>query len=269
MSTLYKDSLVLPNKKAQVLQLSIDNISTDDTISWILKNLQTRKFYYVVTPNAQHYVFAQKYEHIASAFNKATLCVNDSHVVAAFLRLFSDNITVVTGADLTQNILRKLNYEHAAITLVGTQRHHLPILQKRYANLTIRHYEPPPSLIKNKTAFNQTMHWIESQPPGLILLALGAPLQELLAQQLLERGRTAGVALCIGASIDYLVGAQKRAPVILQKLCLEWLFRLMNEPNRLWKRYLLFNSQFFVYAVRKLLFSGSILRGWKKKGLGI
>ena len=62
--------------------------------------------------------------------------------------------------------------------------------------------------------------------------------QEAFAAALRHRGRTRGTAMCVGASVDFLVGAQKRAPLIVQKMRLEWMHRLASDPRRLWRRYL-------------------------------
>jgi N-acetylglucosaminyldiphosphoundecaprenol N-acetyl-beta-D-mannosaminyltransferase len=72
----------------------------------------------------------------------------------------------------------------------------------------------------------------------IVLLCVGCPAQELIARQLAELGCKSGIALCVGASIDFLTGARVRAPLWMQKLGLEWAYRLAQEPARLWRRYL-------------------------------
>ena len=69
-------------------------------------------------------------------------------------------------------------------------------------------------------------------------LAVGSPRQELIAHDVMTTGEASGIGLCIGASIEFLTGTQQRAPAVLQRLHLEWLFRLLSDP-RLWRRYLL------------------------------
>jgi N-acetylglucosaminyldiphosphoundecaprenol N-acetyl-beta-D-mannosaminyltransferase len=70
------------------------------------------------------------------------------------------------------------------------------------------------------------------------LLCVGCPAQELIARHIAELGCTSGIALCVGASIDFLTGARARAPLWVQRLSLEWAYRLLQEPRRLWRRYL-------------------------------
>ena len=81
-----------------------------------------------------------------------------------------------------------------------------------------------------------------------VLLAVGAPQQELLAHEMRASGRVRGTGLCIGAGIDFLVGAQSRAPRLVQRAHLEWAWRLAREPRRLWRRYLVDGPAIFPIA---------------------
>ena len=76
-------------------------------------------------------------------------------------------------------------------------------------------------------------------------LCVGSPAQELIAQELAELGCKSGIALCVGASIDFITGKSVRAPLWLQQLKLEWAYRLMREPGRLWRRYLIESPKIF------------------------
>ena len=86
-------------------------------------------------------------------------------------------------------------------------------------------------------------------------LAVGSPQQELLAHRVALRagaGRddAGGCALCIGAALRFVVGEEKRAPVIMQKLGLEWSYRLGQDPVRLWRRYLVDGPKIFAMVWR-------------------
>jgi N-acetylglucosaminyldiphosphoundecaprenol N-acetyl-beta-D-mannosaminyltransferase len=88
--------------------------------------------------------------------------------------------------------------------------------------------------------------------PDLVLMALGAPKQELLIDQLAERVKPA-VLLGIGASLDFIAGTVKRAPPLMRRAGLEWAYRLSQEPKRLWRRYLVDDPQFLAILWRTLL----------------
>jgi UDP-N-acetyl-D-mannosaminuronic acid transferase (WecB/TagA/CpsF family) len=76
-------------------------------------------------------------------------------------------------------------------------------------------------------------------------LAVGAPQQELIAQSLKSRGTARGLAFCVGASVDFLTGVERRAPLVMRKLGMEWLFRLLQNPRRLARRYLVRGPRLF------------------------
>ncbi len=74
--------------------------------------------------------------------------------------------------------------------------------------------------------------------PNIVFIALGSPKQEIWAHA--HQGvSAAGVLVCVGAGFDYLAGRPRRAPKLVQRLCLEWLWRLAHEPRRLARRYVI------------------------------
>ena len=87
--------------------------------------------------------------------------------------------------------------------------------------------------------------------PDLALMAFGAPKQELLINHIAERVKPA-VLLGVGASLDFIAGTLKRAPVVFQKTGFEWLYRLGQEPRRLWRRYLINDPKFALILMRSL-----------------
>jgi len=78
-----------------------------------------------------------------------------------------------------------------------------------------------------------------------VFICVGSPQQEMIAKACLDRGDCVGLGLCVGASLDFLSGRTKRAPKWMQKIRMEWLFRLASEPKRLWKRYLIEGPKIF------------------------
>jgi exopolysaccharide biosynthesis WecB/TagA/CpsF family protein len=79
---------------------------------------------------------------------------------------------------------------------------------------------------------------------------VGCPQQEILAKALQSRGRARGLALCVGASINFLTGSERRAPKWIQYAGLEWLYRLLNDPTRLARRYLIRGPRIFLLLPR-------------------
>jgi exopolysaccharide biosynthesis WecB/TagA/CpsF family protein len=100
--------------------------------------------------------------------------------------------------------------------------------------------------IRDPKAVEACLSFVEAHSPfRFCLLAVGAPQQEILAERLQARGVARGLALCVGASIDFVTGTQRRAPQWLQHAGGEWLFRLCQNPARLATRYLVRGPRVF------------------------
>ena len=82
------------------------------------------------------------------------------------------------------------------------------------------------------------------------MLAVAMPQQEILALRVAQAGGAVGVGLCIGASLDFLTGRKARAPLWMRKASLEWLHRLLSEPKRLWRRYLVEGPRIFLLTMK-------------------
>jgi len=82
------------------------------------------------------------------------------------------------------------------------------------------------------------VEFVLTHPTRLVFLAVGSPRQERLAAALAASGRATGTALCIGASLAFLAGADRRAPTWMQQRGLEWAYRLTRAPGRMTRRYL-------------------------------
>jgi exopolysaccharide biosynthesis WecB/TagA/CpsF family protein len=94
--------------------------------------------------------------------------------------------------------------------------------------------------------------------PEIVLVAFGAPKQELLSDRLAPLVRPA-VLIGVGASIDFIAGMQRRAPAWMSRSGLEWAYRLATEPRRMWRRYLVRDPKFLVVLARELIFPAAVL----------
>ena len=125
------------------------------------------------------------------------------------------------------------------VCLIGSESQTARKLAERFPHLEIVHHEAPMGLISNPMARKTAISFARNANARVTLLAVGSPQQELLAHEMRLAGGMTGTALCIGASVDFLVGAQIRAPHFLQRAGLEWAWRLATQPHRLARRYLI------------------------------
>lgn len=199
-----------------------------------------RPFAYVTTPNADHLVRIAVDPALRSIYQGSLLCLLDSRVVLRLARLLRlDPPPVVTGSDLTALVLANHVLPGERIAIVGLSPVWVPVLMARFNLAPPVHINPPIGFEEDPLALGRIGAFLRANPTRLIFLAVGSPRQEHLAAALAKAGGITGTGLCIGASLEYLCGAQRRAPIWLQLSGLEWLWRLVLEPRRLWRRYLL------------------------------
>jgi exopolysaccharide biosynthesis WecB/TagA/CpsF family protein len=153
---------------------------------------------------------------------------------------------VCTGSDLTAQLIGKVARPDDKLVLVGGSAEQAATLARKFGLRNLQHINPPMGFIDDPVAVAKVIEFVERQSPfRFCLLAIGCPRQEAIAQRLKQRGIARGLALCIGASIDFLTGKEQRAPKLFQTMGLEWLYRLLQSPRRLGARYLIRGPRVF------------------------
>jgi len=206
-----------------------------------------RRFGYVVTPNADHLLRLHDDPLFRSLYAQASYVLLDSRLIANLLKLWRGvRLPVCTGADLVATLLDKVIQPDDALVLIGGSEEQAQRLREKYGLRHLAHFNPPMGFIRDPAAVEQTLNFIEAHSPyRFCLLAVGSPQQEVLAQKLRQRRVARGLALCIGASVNFLTGEERRAPLWMRKCGLEWLFRLLQSPRRLASRYLVRGPRIF------------------------
>lgn len=125
-------------------------------------------------------------------------------------------------------------------------------LSRRFPALRILGSEAPPFRPLTAEEDKDVVERINGSGAGLAFIGLGSPLQETFAYE--HRDTIKAVQLCVGAAFDFHAGSKKIAPKWMQRTGLEWLFRLVSEPRRLWRRYLYTNSLFLWLLCKRLMF---------------
>lgn len=229
-------------------------------------------FTYVVTPNVDHIVQLHRSDdpaHIGS-YERATLCVCDSRILQRLASWSGLNLPLVRGSDLTRDLLADV-LQSGKIAVVGGDAKFHHDIALRYPHFEWQFHQPPMGVRRNAQARAAIAEFVEASGADVTFFVIGAPQSELVCSEILERGRARGVALCVGASLAFLTGARRRAPLWMQRASLEWLFRLVSEPRRLWRRYLIDGPEIFVIwrrwtrarAARLSAASGSSLSGYE------
>jgi exopolysaccharide biosynthesis WecB/TagA/CpsF family protein len=204
-------------------------------------------FGYVVTPNADHVIRYYDDPAFRGKYADAAYVLSDSRFLSHVLAITKGlRVPVCTGSDLTAQLITRVAQPQDRIVVIGGSEGQAAILARQHGFTNLRHLNPPMGFIDDPAAVGQVLEFVEQHSPfRFCLLAVGCPRQEILAQQLKQRGIARGLALCIGASVDFLTGKEQRAPRFMQQLGLEWLFRLLQSPRRLGHRYLVRGPRVF------------------------
>ena len=223
-----------------LLGLEFADLTVSAAASYIAKRPADAPFRYVVTPNADHLVRLSRDPGLGAIYRNAALCLLDSRVVFGLARLFGLPVPkVVTGSDLAAYLLARHLHPDERITVVGLSPVWLPVLVARCGLAAPAHYDPPMGFEHDPAAFADTVAFVHDNPARFVFLAVGSPRQEYLAAAIGAAGDATGTGLCIGASLEFLGGARRRAPRFMRWAGLEWLFRLGTNPLRLFRRYLI------------------------------
>ena len=197
-------------------------------------------FRYIVTPNVDHIVRLSKEPEIFGPLYEASwLSVCDSRILELLAKFSGIPLHAVPGSDLTAQLFDNVIGKDETITVIGADDGIITDLRKLYGIRNINHHQPPMGMRHKPEAVAATAEFIANNPARYIFICVGSPQQEMVAKACLERGDCVGLGLCVGASLEFITGRVKRAPLWMQHSRMEWLYRLLSEPKRLWKRYLI------------------------------
>ncbi|MBV9287255.1 MAG: WecB/TagA/CpsF family glycosyltransferase [Hyphomicrobiales bacterium] len=224
-----------------------DNGTMEEAACNILAEMYGR-FKYVVTPNVHHMVrLLEDPATMAPLYERAWRVFCDSRVLSRLARVSGLRIPVITGSDLTADLITRAANQGLTIAVVGPTGSACARLQGRYPGLNLIVHTPPMGFIKSELEVQKCVDFVVRAQAPLVFLAVGMPQQEILANRIAEHPLARGIGLCIGASIDFLTEEQQRAPIWLQKAGLEWLYRLLSDPRRLSRRYLIECPRIFYF----------------------
>lgn len=198
---------------------------------------------YVVTPNVDHMVMLQHHRDLQTCYRDASMVLADGMPVVLASRLLGRGLPErVPGSDLVPELFNAVNsLRPLRVYLLGAmpgvaERASAQIQEEWPAVRVVGTYSPPLGFEKDAEECDAIVQRIADAAPDVLIVGLGAPKQELWVHAHRDR-LAATVALCVGATIDFLAHEKARAPRWMQCCGLEWLHRLLTEPKRLFRRY--------------------------------
>jgi N-acetylglucosaminyldiphosphoundecaprenol N-acetyl-beta-D-mannosaminyltransferase len=239
-----------------ILGLPFHNVSFADTVEWVRQRIRSRRPAYIATVNMDFVTQAWRDPELQRILLEADLVVADGIPIVWLSRILGHPLKErVTGSDLVPMFAELAAREGFSLFGLGgapgVAERATAKLVERYPGLRIAGcYSPPKADILDMDNAG-ILARIEAAAPDILLVAFGAPKQEKWVNMHIRRWQVP-VAIGIGGSLDFLAGAQKRAPRWVQRLALEWLWRMLSDPRRLFRRYVA-NIAFLSGAVIRLL----------------
>jgi exopolysaccharide biosynthesis WecB/TagA/CpsF family protein len=231
----------LPSEsRVGLLGLEFERLEVDGALAMLAARSDASPFAYLVTPNADHLVrLARDPDRYGPLYRDAAWRLMDSRVVArAATAMGLPAPPVVPGSDLTARLLAEVVRPDDRIAVLGGTAATVAAVRARFGLAALLHHDPPMGFDADPAAFARAVAFVAEARARFSFLCVGSPRQEMVARAVLAKGGAAGTALCVGASLLFLSGEERRAPALVQRAGMEWAWRLARDPKRLARRYL-------------------------------
>lgn len=231
--------------RVELFGCRIDRLRMPEAVARVYEIMAERRMIcqYVVTPNVQHILMLQNHDGLRRAYEDAALILADGMPMVFASRLLRRGVPErVAGSDLVPALFERAGAQGGVrVFLLGAapgvaQRASERIMARWPAVEVVGAYGPPYGFENDPSENAAILERIQNCRPDILFVGLGAPKQEMWVHKYRSQ-IAAPIALCIGATIDFLAGHKRRAPRWMQKSGLEWCYRAATEPRRLLWRY--------------------------------
>lgn len=214
----------------------------------------------LVTPNVDHLVKLQKDKEFYHAYQQAEWIICDSKILFLLSKLLKNPLPeAIPGSSFFTDFYEyHKNNTDCKIFLLGAAEGIADTARKRInkkigREIIIGAHSPSYGFEKNPQECEEIIHIINRSGANILVVGVGAPKQEKWITKYRSQMPNIKIFMALGATIDFEAGTLKRAPMIWQKIGMEWLYRCLKEPKRLFKRYFIDDMQFFYYFAKQLL----------------
>lgn len=236
------------------VQVAVTNM--EQTLQFLDKNLEGLRGKYICVSNVHTTVIAYENSAYRKIQNDAAAVLPDGKPLSVIERKCGGlkKAEKVSGPDLMSEIFRLSEEKDYRHFFYGSTKQTLDLLKKnlmkKYPALQIAGMYAPPFRQLTKEEDEEIIEEINRTKPDFVWVGLGAPKQEIWMAE--HKNKILAVMIGVGAGFDFHAGTVKRAPMWMQRCGLEWFYRLLQDPKRLWKRYVVTNSKFIWYMLLRL-----------------
>ena len=234
----------------------MDSVTFDEALGRIAELVDQRNGGAVFTPNVDHVVKVETHAEFRRAYSRADLCLADGMPILWASRISGSPLPEkVSGSDLVLPLARLAAERRWRVYLLGGAPGVAELAGEMMSSELGVHVVGTDSPVIYHDGGSDEAEMILDRllaaQPHLVLVALGAPKQELWIDRF-GGLITPAVAMGVGGSFDFMIGRVKRAPAWMSSAGLEWMFRLGQEPQRMWRRYLIEDPRFLAIVARSL-----------------
>ena len=251
--------VVMDPEQRLILSARIHATTYDDAAKRIIEWGAKRSSRYVCLANVQTVVRAHDNAAFCNVINAGDLATADGVALVWTLRLFGvPHAQRVYGPDMTLRLLAEAETAGLAVGFYGSTSAVLEklntVIARRFPTLRVVYFASPPFGDQSDTEDEAVVRDVNESGVHLLFIGLGCPRQERWMAE--HRGRISAVMLGVGAAFDFISGTKPQAPRWMMGIGLEWFFRLVTEPRRLWRRYLKDNPRFIALLALQLVRDG-------------
>lgn len=240
-----------------MFDVNFDNYDFNDLLEFIDTSIVHQRHSYILTCNVDHVIKLRKDDEFRKVYSDAGAVVADGMPIIWASKLLKKPLKQkVSGSDLFTWLGGAFEDRGYRLFFLGAAdgipEKAMRNLQALYPNMNIVGcYSPSYGFENNEEENGHIVRLLQEARPDIVFVGVGAPKQEKWIYRYYETYR-APISIGVGATFDFLSGNVKRAPKLMQKTGFEWFWRLFQEPKRLWRRYLIEDSQFLVLLFKEI-----------------
>ena len=239
--------------RVKIIGVPISAVNMESCIENIFEDFEKIRGKYICVSNVHTTVMAHDDPEYYKVQSESFMSVPDGKPLSVVGKKRYPDMDRVTGPDLMRRIFEESKNRQLRHYFYGNSKENLETLisylEKNYSWLQIAGYEPSVFREMSEEEETQLVNRINETKPDFVWVALGAPRQEVFCKRMLDRIN--GLMIGVGGAFNVIAEIVPEAPMWMQKLSLEWFYRFLQEPKRLFKRYAVTNTKFIWYSITK------------------
>lgn len=245
-------------KRIPFMGITIDDLTLDEIVVNVFEMVDHRKPVQIVGVNVDQYLLVKRHEYSRKIFAEASLVFVDGKPIMYMSKLLGHPLKQrTTGPDLMENICKRGAERKYKIFLLGAGPGVAEkcgnVLMERYLGIqSVGSYSPPFGFQNDKKEIEKINFMLKESKADLLFVGMGSPKQDYFIYENMAKYQIP-VSFSMGAALDFIAGNVKRAPRWMIECGLEWLYRVWQDPKRLWKRYFVHDMKIVPIFLRELL----------------